>query len=64
MATGTRQETRQVDQGLRELEKRIAALENRKYPTQMRTRASATYSQADMNAIIDKLNELLRMLDA
>jgi hypothetical protein len=53
-----------VDQGLRELEKRIAAIENRKYPTQMRTRASATYSQADMNAIIDKLNELLRMLDA
>ena len=64
MAQGARQQSREVDQGLRELERKINAIKGKKYPTQIRIRAKETYSQADMNAVIDKLNELLRILNA
>lgn len=62
MATGVRQDSRQAEHAISQLEKRIDRLENFRAPTKIGIRAGESYDPAQINAIIDKVNELLRVL--
>lgn len=62
MATGVRQDSRGAEQAISQLERRLDKLEGFRAPSQIGIRASSSYDPAQINAIIDKVNELLRVL--